>query len=147
MQPHLRRAAIAAVLTCLTTGAALAQPAKSGGVRIHGPVSIQTHTGHNFNAATGTKTTAITTAGTITGGVEIRGPLEMRVRAEEITTIASGHDKTAITSVGSVHEGADMSGPRKVTVSTGRIINAPGRNAKDPSCVIIGSVGSIPGCD
>jgi hypothetical protein len=146
MQPQLRLAALAAVLTCLTTGAALAQP-NSGGVRIQGPVTIETHTAHNYNAATGTKATAITTAGTITGGANIRGPLEMQVHAEGITTVANGHDRTAITSVGSVHEGADLSGRSEITVSTGRIINVPGSDAKDPSCVIIGSVGTIPGCD
>jgi hypothetical protein len=147
MQPPLRLAAVAAVLTCLTTGAALAESAKTGGVRIHGPVTIQTNIGRSLNAAIGTETKAVTAAGAITNGVEIKGPLELRVHADEVTTVADGHKQLAITSVGSVHEGADISGPRDVTVSTGRVLNVPGRNVQGPSCVIIGSLGTIPACE
>ena len=147
MQPQLRLAALAAVLTCLSAGAALAEPATTGGVRINAPVSMQSLVGGGTNAATGNGAKAISTTGSITGGVEVNAPLNLDVSAHEVTTVASGHKRVAITSVGSVHEGADLSRPRDVTVSVGRVLNVPGRDAKDPSCVIIGSIGNVPQCN
>lgn len=135
--------ALAAALLCLGAGAASADP-QAGGVRIEGPVTIQTVVGSATNMASGDGARAHSQIGSIGGGVTVRGDLNMRVRADEITNVAKGRNRKAVTSVGSVHRDAEISGRREITVSTGRIVNVP--QDDEPSCVIVGSVGDVPGC-
>jgi hypothetical protein len=65
-----------------------------------------------------------------------------------VVTSAGGVGTEAITSIGSVHEGAEVSGSRSVIVHTGQVINsADGIGLTgEPSCVVIGSIGEVPGC-
>jgi hypothetical protein len=141
------RASLAAAIALIgiAGGPALAEP-QSGGVKITGRVENHTVVGPSANIAGGFGSTAVTNVGSIGKGVNVRGNLNMSVQTGEIVTQARGFAEEAITSVGSVHSGAEVSGRRNVVVSTGKIINMsdfPG----DTACVVIGSLGVVPGCE
>jgi hypothetical protein len=140
-----QRAAVAAALASLIAGAAIAQ---EKGVRINGAVRNTTVANGSVNIAKGVGTTARTTIGSITDGARINGNLDMSVVANGVVTSAGGVGTEAITSIGSVHEGAEVSGSRSVIVHTGQVINsADGIGLSgEPSCVVIGSIGEVPGC-
>lgn len=139
------RLALAMALIGIGGDAALAEP-QSGGVRITGRVENHTVVGPSANIASGFGSRAVTNVGSIGSGVTVRGNLNMSVQTGEIVTQAKGFAKEAVTSVGSVHSGAEVSGRRNVVVSTGKVINMstiPGIT----SCVVVGSLGEVPGCE
>jgi hypothetical protein len=139
------RAAVAAALASLIGGAAIAQ---EKGVQINGVVRNATVANGNVNVARGVATTARTSIGSITGGARINGNLDMSVVANGVVTSAGGLGREAVTSIGSVHEGAEITGSQSVVVHTGSVINsADGFSLSgEPSCVVIGSIGDVPGC-
>jgi hypothetical protein len=139
------RAALAAALASLIAGAAIAQ---EKGVRINGVVRNATVANGSVNIAKGVGATARTTIGSITSGARINGNLDMSVVANGVVTSAGGVGREAITSIGSVHEGAEVTGSQSVVVHTGSVINSAGGFSLtgEPSCVVIGSLGDVPGC-
>jgi hypothetical protein len=139
------RAALAAALAALFAGTALAQ---EKGVRISGTVRNVTVANGNVNVASGVASSARTSIGSITSGARINGNLDMSVVANGVVTSASGLGREAITSIGSVHEGAEITGSQSVVVHTGKVINSAGgfSLSGEPSCVVIGSIGEVPGC-
>lgn len=136
--------AIALALTCFACGAHAAGP-QTGGVKIKGAVTQNVTVGRSANVATGERARAFTSIGSIGSGVTIDGDLTMDVQVDEVVNLADGPKRQAITSVGSIHRGADVSGRREITVSTGTVVNAP--DGDEPSCVIVGSIGDIEGCE
>ncbi|MEM8952455.1 MAG: hypothetical protein AAGC99_24365, partial [Pseudomonadota bacterium] len=68
----------------------------------------------------------------------------MDVYVDGVTNYADGPNETAITSIGSVHKDAETGGD--IVVHTGNVTNVTDGSG-EPSCVIIGSKGSIPECD
>jgi hypothetical protein len=139
------RAAVAAALASLIAGGAIAQ---EKGVQINGVVRNATVANGNVNIAKGVGSTARTMIGSITSGARINGSLDMSVVANGVVTSAGGVGREAITSIGSVHEGAEISGSQSVVVHTGKVINSAGGFSLtgEPSCVVIGSIGEVPGC-
>lgn len=117
---------------------------ETGGVRIKGSVTNNTVVHGADNIARGNGAKAHTSIGSVGPGVEIDGHLRMDVHADRVTNYADGANKTAITSIGSVHKDAKATG--EIVVHTGDVTNVTDGSG-DPSCVIIGSQGSIPECD
>ncbi len=141
--PDRKPVIVVTILFCLLASPVGAEPA-TGGVRIEGSVGNQTTVRNSANVASGQGARAVTTIGSIGSGVRIRGDLNLTVDVEEVTTLADGPDHRAVTSVGSIHPDAAISGRREVVVSTGKIVNMT--ESGDVSCVIVGSVGALPGC-
>lgn len=146
MQGSLRFVTVVAALGCLAADAAVAQ--EKGGVQINGVVRNATVANGSVNVAKGTGAKSRTSIGSIAGGARINGNLDMSVVANGVVTSAEGFGRKAVTSIGSVHEGAEVSGSRSVVVHTGKVINSTGGFSLtgDPSCVVIGSLGDVPGC-
>lgn len=138
MTRYANLAAVGAALACLGAGAAWGQ--ETGGVRITGTVTKNTVVSNSANIASGVGSRAHTSIGSIGGGVTVQGNLSMNVLAQDVVNMADGVGDQATTSIGSVHEGANLSGSREVTVSTGRVVNM------GDGCLIIGSLGDVPGC-
>lgn len=139
-------ALLVAALACLAGGEAFAQSAESGGVQIHGSVASQTAVAGSANLAAGVGARAVTSVGSIENGVQIDGRLGVTVQTGYIATLASGPGQQAVTSVGSVHEGSRLAGQTDVVISTGQIINMSDRTSRGPACVVIGTLGQVPGC-
>lgn len=137
MPSVLRTVALAAALGGAVATAAFAQ--EKGGVQINGVVNNATVANRSVNVAKGVVTRTVTSIGSINSGVRVNGNLNMAVQANDVVTAAGGLGNEATTSIGSVHEGAVLTGTRSVVVSTGRVVNSDG-------CVIIGSLGKVPGC-
>jgi hypothetical protein len=142
-RPPIGGALLALLASCLLAGAALAE-AQTDGVRINGAVSNQIVTGPSTNIATGVGSRASTSVGSIAGGVQIDGRLNVTVQTGAIATVASGVNDQVKTSVGSVEE--DLRGQTNVVISTGQIINMTDRASRGPACVVIGTLGQVPGC-
>ena len=143
-RPPARAALLALAATLLVGGEALAQGAESDGVRINGTVNTQVSVNNSANVASGFRSRARTDVGSIGGGVSVRGRLNVTVQTGPIATQAAGAGQEAITSVGSVEE--DVAGQTDVVVSTGQIVNMTDRSSGRPACVVIGTLGNVPGC-
>ncbi len=129
-------------LICIAAMAAAAQ--ETGGVKITGTVHNTVRATNTLNYARGQDAEARMTIGSITDGVHVKGSVNMNVEAEDVSNLADGPKQRAVTSIGSLHPGARVDGD--TTVSVSRIQNVttgPGNT----SCVVIGSDGSVPGCD
>ena len=137
MSSALRTVALAVTLGSAVVSGACAQD--KGGVQINGVVTSATVANRSINVAKGVGTRAVTSIGSINSGVRVNGSLNTAVQASDVVTSAGGLGNEATTSIGSVHEGAVITGARSVVVSTGRVVNSDG-------CVIIGSLGKVPGC-
>jgi hypothetical protein len=136
-------ALLALAATLLLGGQALAQ-AQTDGVRINGVVTNQVVTGPSSNVALGVNSRASTAVGSIADGVRIDGRLNITVQTGAISNLASGVNDQVKTSVGSVEE--DVRGQADVVISTGQIINMSDRTSRGPACVVIGTLGQVPGC-
>jgi hypothetical protein len=136
-------ALLALAASLLVGGQALAQ-AQTDGVRINGVVSNQVVTGPSSNVASGVNSRASTAVGSIASGVRIDGRLNVTVQTGAIANVASGVGDQVKTSVGSVEE--DLRGQTDVVISTGQIINMSDRTSNRPACVVIGTLGKVPGC-
>jgi len=139
-----RAALLALAATLLVGGEALAQGPETDGVRINGAVTNQVVTGPSTNIASGVNSRASTAVGSIAGGVRIDGRLNVTVQTGAIANVATGVNDQVKTSVGSVEE--DLRGQTDVVISTGQIINMSDRTSNRPACVVIGTLGKVPGC-
>ena len=137
------RALLALATTLFLGGQALAQP-ETDGVRIRGSVNTQIEVDGSDNLAAGSNSLARTDVGSIGGGASIEGRLNVTVQTGPIATVAAGAGQEARTSVGSVRE--DVAGQTDVVISTGAIINMTERGSGRPACVVIGTLGAVPGC-
>jgi hypothetical protein len=143
-RPPLGAALLALATILLAAGAAHPQ-AQTDGVRINGAVSNQIVTGPSTNIAAGVNSRASTAVGSIAGGVRIDGRLNVTVQTGAISSVATGVNDQVKTSVGSVEE--DLAGQTNVVISTGQIINMSDRTGRGgPACVVIGTLGQVPGC-
>ena len=139
----IARAVLALTTTVLLADQALAQ-AETDGVRIRGSVNTQVSVDGSDNIAAGSRSRAVTDVGSIGGGVSVEGRLNVTVQTGPIATVAAGAGQEARTSVGSVRE--DVAGQTDVVISTGRIVNMTERGSGRPACVVIGTLGPVPGC-
>jgi hypothetical protein len=143
-RPRAGAALLALAATLLVGGEALAEGPRTDGVRINGAVSNQIVTGPGTNVASGINSRASTAVGSIADGVRIDGRLNITVQTRAISNLASGVNDQVKTSVGSVEE--DVRGQADVVISTGQIINMSDRTSRGPACVVIGTLGQVPGC-
>lgn len=143
-RPPARAALLALAATLLVVGEPAAQGFETNGVRINGTVNTQISVDGSANVASGTRSRAHTEVGSIAGGVGIDGRLDVTVQTGTIATLATGAGQEARTSVGSVEE--DVAGQTDVVISTGDIINMTDRGSRRPACVVIGTLGRVPGC-
>jgi len=147
LMTQIRRPGARALLALATTlflgGTALAQP-ETDGVRIRGSVNTRIAVDGSDNIAAGSRSLARTDVGSIGGGATIDGRLNVTVQTGPIATVAAGAGQEARTSVGSVRE--DVAGRTDVVISTGQIVNTTERGSSRPACVVIGTLGKVPGC-
>jgi hypothetical protein len=129
-------------LICLGAVAASAQ--ETGGVKITGSVHNTVRATNTVNYARGANAEAHMDIGSIKSGVHVQGNVNMNVEANDVANFADGPNKRSVTSIGSLHKGARVDGD--TTVSVNRVTNVATDNG-ETSCVVIGSHGSVPGCD
>lgn len=143
-RPFARTAVLTLAAALLLCAEARAGGPQTDGVRINGAVNNVVVTGPATNLAAGVGSRAKSSVGSIASGVRIDGRLNVTVQTGAIANVASGVNDQVTTSVGSVEK--DLRGQTDVVISTGQIINMTDRTSRGPACVVIGTLGQVPGC-
>jgi hypothetical protein len=137
-------ALLALAATLFAGGGALAAGPETHGVRINGTVNQNISVSGSANLASGARSRAQTEVGGVGAGVTVDDRLDIVVQTGPILTHAAGAGQEAKTVVGSVNE--DVEAPTEVVVSTGQIINQSDPRSGRPACVVVGTLGQVPGC-